>query len=180
MIFFIVAVVAIFVFLALIIYYLTDIDINTKNEIFTLAEIVLSWLMVVVLYLVITNVYIDYIEKAKNIQIFPLIHELELTAALYYAENGTWPQPFIYEENKMTSNYSALQLIRDGQILAIRENESKQLSFTPLIRTDQDGTENDSILWTCAYAKAPLAYSKSVNTSLTTIPISQLPNDCLH
>jgi hypothetical protein len=177
---FIVAVVAVFVFSALIIYYLTNIDIDTKNEIFTLPEIVLSWLMVIILYLVITNVYIDYIEKAKNIQILPLIHDLELTAALYYAENGTWPQPFTYEGDKMTLNYTALQLTRDGQILAIRENESKQLSFTPLIRTDEYGTENDSILWTCGYAKAPLAYSKSVNTSLTTIPISQLPNDCVH
>lgn len=124
-------------------------------------------------------IYKNYIEKAKNAKTIVEMSKLKMDASIYYAENGIWPQPLI-DKTEIGLNYQSLQLAANGQIIAIRKNQTQQLSFSPFTSKNKDGVENDIVLWLCGYAKYPASYSTTTLVSSTTIPAAQLPRACVY
>jgi Tfp pilus assembly major pilin PilA len=145
----------------------------------SLIELLGVVLIISCLLVIAIPIYKNYIEKAKNSKTIVEISKLKMDASIYYAEHGIWPQPLI-DKTEIGLNYQSLQLAANGQIIAIRKDQTQQLSFTPFISKNKDGVENDIVLWLCGYAKAPPSYSTTTLVSSTTIPTTHLPRVCVY
>ncbi len=143
-----------------------------------LVEALFSVLIIGCLCAIAIPIYQNAIEKARNAKTLAEISQLKTEASIYYAEYGVWPSPFI-DKTERDATYNAVQLVAGGQIIAIKKENSQQLTVTPFISKNDDGSENDSVLWLCGYAKPPTSYSTTAIHSLTTIPPAQLPRICV-
>lgn len=166
---------ALFLLAGVVLIYLLDID--SETGFLALLEVMLSGGVIGCLIAIAIPNYQIAIEKAQNIQFFNQIADLKQNALLHYAEHGSWSATVV-EKNELPLDLAAIKLNPQGEILAIKKNQ-QQLGFTPVIAKDQIGTENDIALWLCGYAKAR-AENLAANSLTTTIPPSQLPNDCVH
>ncbi len=164
-----------FLLAGIVLIYLLDID--NETGFLALLEILLSAVLIGCLIAIALPNYQIAIEKARNIQFFNQVANLKQNALLYYAEHGSWSAAAA-DKAELSPDLTAIELNPQGGILAIKKNQ-QQLAFTRVIAKDQSGTENDLVLWLCGYANAKA--SEVAATSLpTTIPLSQLPNDCVH
>lgn len=143
-------------------------------------EVSLSIIIVVFLCALAIPSYKNDMEKAENTKAIVGIEKLKINASIYYAETGNWSSFFIEKESDDYAYYKSLKLASDGQIILVKKENSQQLSITPFISKNQDGVENDILLWLCGYAKAPPSYSTTIINSSTTIPAAQLPSACVH
>lgn len=166
---------ALFLLAGVFLIYLLDIDSETGFG--ALLELMLCGAVIGCLIAIAIPNYQIAIEKAQNIQFFSQVANLKQNALLYYAEHGSWPAAAV-AKTELNPDLTSLELNPQGEILVIKKNQ-QQLGFAPVIAKDQSGTENDIALWLCGYAKTRAADLAAASLS-TTIPPSQLPNDCVH
>ncbi len=139
-------------------------------------ELSLSAAVIGVLVAIALPLYSDYIEQAKNISALSETTGLKTDATVHYAIHGKWPEKMPTENG---STELSLKWLPDATIIATRKDTKKSLGFKPVIARSAEGTEVDSILWLCGYAKAPSAFGFTDNAkNHTSIPETQLASAC--
>jgi len=109
-------------------------------------EIIMSLSIISILMAVAMPNYIDYLEKARNLNSLSEISTLKVDASLYYAIHGEWPKEIKFPKSKtQIFNWS----IDEALLTATRIDNKQSLSFKPFIPKSENEIETDIVLWVC-------------------------------
>jgi len=158
---------------------------QTKNQGFTLIELMLVVAIIGILAAVAIPAYTDYMRRAKVSEAFMLASSLTKTIGDYYAYHGKLPKDNhvvgLPEPQALGGQYVAALQIENGAIHvdfqnALRDNEMAMLTLRPAIVNAYP--PNNALTWVCGYAEAVEGMTL-IGDNKTDIDPKYLPKACL-